>query len=66
MYIECIKGFYKDGFGIIQGEIFKLIDVDAMKFEGVEGANRRPGIEVDFTDFALVTYFKVTLTKIVV
>jgi hypothetical protein len=46
--------------------MFKLIDADVMMFEGVKGANRRPGMEVDFTDAELVNYFKMTLTKIVI
>jgi hypothetical protein len=63
MKIECIKGFQIDGgsMGIMQGEVFQLVDADSNTFEGVVGMSRQPGMEIDFYEEQLINYFKIKL-----
>ena len=68
MTIECIKGFVigeeDNSFAIMQGEVFKLSDIEDDIFTGVEGANRCPGIEISFTEEQLAENFKLVLGAI--
>jgi hypothetical protein len=65
MYVECIKGFLIDGFLVMQGEVFKLVEREDMIFTGVKGASLCPEMEISFTHAQLAHHFKLTLTKIV-